>query len=93
MTKAKAEFGLGYGRLSDDYYQRSDISFAESKFDKSWYDLFRASVRIESNSLNAKQYPTGGRQHFLTAQYVTGKEGILNRTITAGIGQNMPHAL
>lgn len=74
MTKAKAEFGLGYGRLSDDYYQRSDISFAESKFDKSWHDLFRASVRIESNSLNAKQYPTGGKQYFLTAQYVTGKE-------------------
>ena len=74
MTKAKAEFGLGYGRLSDDYYQRSDISFAESKFDKSWYDLFRTSVRIESNSLNAKQYPTGGKQYFLTAQYVTGKE-------------------
>lgn len=74
LTHAKAEIGLGYGRLSDNYFQTSQILFIDSKFDQSQYDLFRMSLRIEQNSLNAKQYPTEGKQQFFVAQYVTGKE-------------------
>ena len=74
LTHSKAEIELGYGRLNDDYYQTTNISFRDAKFDKSWYDLFRVSLQVERNSLNAKQYPTEGRQQFFIAQYVTGKE-------------------
>jgi NTE family protein len=74
LTRSKAEIGLGYGRLRDDYFQTKNVSFANAEFDRSWYDLFQASLRIERNSLNAKQYPTGGRQQLLIAQYVLGSE-------------------
>ncbi|MDR2918707.1 MAG: patatin-like phospholipase family protein [Tannerella sp.] len=90
MTHAKAEIGLGYGRLSDNYFQTTNISFLDSKFDKSWYDLFRMSLRIERNSLNVKQYPTEGRQQFFVAQYVTGKENtrLYNQPIQSKIDLN-----
>ncbi|MDR0348142.1 MAG: patatin-like phospholipase family protein [Tannerella sp.] len=74
LTHSKTEIELGYGRLDDDYYQTNNISFRDSKFDQSNYDLFLISFGIESNSLNAKQYPTEGRQQLFTAQYITGKE-------------------
>ena len=74
LKQSKAEIGLAYGRLRDDYFQTGNVSFINSEFDRSWYDLLQASVRIERNSLNAKQYPTGGRQQFLVFQYVTGSE-------------------
>jgi NTE family protein len=74
MQRAKIETGLAYGRLNDNYYQTSHISFVDAKFDKSWYDLFQAFVRFEQNSLNDRQYPTNGRQQLLVAQYVTGNE-------------------
>jgi NTE family protein len=74
LKKSKAEIGLGYGRLRDDYFQTSTISFINSEFDRSWYDLFQTSLRIERNSLNVKQYPTGGRHQFIMAQFLTGSE-------------------
>jgi NTE family protein len=73
-TKAKIELGMSYGRLNDDYFQTNRISFSNSEFDKNVYDFFHASVRIERNALNAKQYPTGGMQHYLVAQYIGGTE-------------------
>ena len=90
LTHSKTEIELGYGRLNDDYYQTSNISFRDSKFDKSWYDLFRVSLQIERNSLNAKQYPTEGRQQFFMAQYVTGKEKVrpYNQQIKSQIDHN-----
>lgn len=76
LTHSKTEIELGYGRLNDDYYQTNNMPFHDSKFDKSNYDLFRVSFGIERNSLNAKQYPTEGRQQLFAAQFVTGKEKI-----------------
>ncbi|MDR2233655.1 MAG: patatin-like phospholipase family protein [Tannerella sp.] len=77
FTKAKMEFEAGYGRLRDDYLPSnhfSDQSFNDLEYDRSWYDLFQASFRLERNSLNAKQYPTGGKHIFITAKYLTGTE-------------------
>ncbi len=74
LSKAKAIIGVGYGNLDDQYYQTSDINFAESKFDNSQYDLFKASFRIERNSFDAKQYPISGRRQLLNAQFITGTE-------------------
>ena len=74
QKRAKAEISLAYGRLRDDYFQSNTISFTNADFDRSWYDLFQASLRIERNSLNAKQYPTGGRRLYYTAKYLVGTE-------------------
>lgn len=74
LTKAKTEINLAYGRMNDYYYQTSNISFQNTRFDKSYYDMFVGSLSIKRNSLDAKQYPITGKYQYMTAQYVTGKE-------------------
>lgn len=74
LNRAKAEIGFAYGRLNDFYFQTSNMTFPNSTFDHSRYDLFSGSLSIERNSLDYKQYPIAGRKQLLVAQYVTGKE-------------------
>lgn len=74
LTRAKAEINLSYGRLNDFYFQTSNISFHNRRFDHSYYDMLAGSLRIERQSLNTKQYPVSGRHQYLMAQYVTGRE-------------------
>ena len=74
LTKAKTEINLAYGRMNDFYYQTSNVSFQNTRFDRSYYDMFVGSLSIKRNSLDAKQYPISGKYQYMTAQYVTGKE-------------------
>jgi len=74
MTKAKAEIGVGIGRLDDRYLQSTTIPFPNARFDHSRYNLFTASLGIELNTFNAKQYPITGSQRYLQAYYVSGSE-------------------
>lgn len=74
LTSAKTEVGVTYGRATDLYFQDSNISFSNASADESTYDLFSSSLKIEENSLNAKQYPIEGKKQFINAQYVTGIE-------------------
>lgn len=83
LNRAKAEIGFAYGRLNDFYFQTSNMTFPNSTFDHSWYDLFSGSLSLERNSLNAKQYAISGRKQLLIAQYVTGVERYAPSPITA----------
>lgn len=74
LNHAKAESGIAYGRLTDNYLQNTGISLANSTFDESMYNYWVGSLSIEHYSLNEKQYPTAGKHRFLIAQYITGKE-------------------
>lgn len=74
LTSAKAEAGFTYGRATDLYFQSSNISFPNASTDRSTYDLFSASLNIEENTLDSKQYPIAGKKQFINAQYVTGIE-------------------
>lgn len=74
LNQAKAEIGAAYGRLTDQYFQSSNLDFTQLDFDKSTYDLFAASLSLERYSLDYKQYPTSGLKQLLIAQYITGKE-------------------
>ncbi len=73
-TKAKLEFMAGYGSLEDKYYQSNIGSYHGTTFDKSKYSLFLLSSSIKKNTFDAKQYPISGKEHTLTAQYITGGE-------------------
>ena len=73
-AQSKIEIGVAYGHLRDDYFQHSNTSFSNMEYDRSWYDLLQASLQIEHNTLNVKQYPTGGKRLFLTAKYLMGSE-------------------
>ena len=72
FKRSKVEVFAGLGRITDLYYQTS--SFTGVGFDASKYNLFNTGLRFERQSLNYRQYPTEGRQQYLTAQYVIGKE-------------------
>ena len=48
----------------------------EIKLDQDYARLKLDQARLANHKL-IKQYPTGGKQYFLTAQYVTGKETYL----------------
>lgn len=92
LNHSKAEIGVGYGQLNDYYLQSSNIPFPNATFDHSKYNLFAASLSIEHNSLNAKQYPTGGSLRFLTAQYVRGDEDYSPSTISRQERNNEDHS-
>ena len=72
LSQSKVEVLTGLGTLTDYYYQTSN--FSGLGFDVSKYNLFNAGFRFERNSLNYRQYPTEGRQQYLTAQYIFGDE-------------------
>lgn len=83
LNRAKAEIGFAYGQLNDYYFQTSNMNFANTSFDHSWYNLFSGSLSIERNSLDYKQYPISGRKQLLIAQYVTGTEHYTPSPVTA----------
>lgn len=72
MTQHKAEFGIGYGRLSDRYMQSTTIDLGNLKYDANIYHLWGGSVLFKRNSLNAPQYATKGVSQHILAQIFTG---------------------
>ncbi|WP_018108469.1 patatin-like phospholipase family protein [Bacteroides propionicifaciens] len=74
LSTKRAEFSFGIAKLSDKYYQTRIIDFENDRQDRSIYKLFGGSVGIMSNTLNSKQYATGGYQESLVAQVYSGKE-------------------
>ncbi|MEI6753118.1 MAG: patatin-like phospholipase family protein [Paludibacter sp.] len=68
--KGRLEFGLGYGLLTDHYFQDRNLSSIE---DKSVLSLGSAFARIESYTLNDRMYPTSGYQHLTSLQLLGGE--------------------
>jgi len=66
--------GAAYTSSSDQYYQ-TEIFNKEDDPDESTFKAFVADVRLETNSLNYKQYATEGLLRMLDAKYVVGEEG------------------
>lgn len=72
MTQHKAEFGIGYGRMLDNYIQSSTIDLGNLKYDANIYHLWGGSVLFKRNSLNTPQYATKGVSQQILAQIFTG---------------------
>lgn len=68
--------GVAYSSASDQYYQ-TEIFNKEDEPDESTFNAFVADVRLETNSLNYKQYATEGLLRMLDIKYVVGEEGHL----------------
>lgn len=77
LTNKRAEFGIGYGRLADNYFQSNIINFERDRSDRSIYKLFGGSIGFYGRTLNARQYATRGYWEKLVAQIFTGKERFL----------------
>ena len=72
ITQHKAEFGFGYGRITDSYIQNNDINLSELEYTTNKYSLIGGSVLFKRNSLNTPQYATKGVTQQILAQIFTG---------------------
>jgi len=74
MANKRAEFGFGFGKLSDNYFQSNVINFDEDRSDKSSYNLIGGSIGFYGSTLNVRQYATSGTYEKLIAQIFSGRE-------------------
>ncbi len=83
LSKKKAEFGLGYAHINDQYFQTNIIDFGSSKHDRSNYKLVGGSIGFGGSTLNAKQFATAGSKDLLLAQVFSGNETYIPGTTTS----------
>ncbi|MBP1593319.1 MAG: patatin [Bacteroidetes bacterium] len=83
LSKKKAEFGLGYAHINDQYFQTNIIDFGSSKHDRSNYRLVGGSIGFGGSTLNAKQFATEGSKDLLLAQVFSGNETYTPGTTTS----------
>lgn len=74
LANKRAEFGIGYGKLEDNYFQSNIIDFDKDRSDRSQYKLWGGSIGFYGSTFNARQYATKGYYEKLLAQIFTGKE-------------------
>ena len=74
ITQHKAEFGFGYGQLTDSYIQNNAIDLSNVEYTTNKYLLFGGSVLFKRNSLNTPQYATRGVSQQILAQIFTGSD-------------------
>ena len=84
MTQHKAEFGIGYGKLTDSYIQNSAIDLNSPAYDTNIYHLLGGSVLFKRNSLNTPQYATKGVSQQILAQIFTGNNTYVPDTLVRG---------
>ena len=72
ITRHKAEFGIGYGKLTDRYLQNGIIDLSNLEYNTNIYYLWGGSLLFKRNSLNAPQYATKGVSQQILAQIFTG---------------------
>lgn len=74
LTNKSVEFGIGYGKLVDNYFQTNIIDFDKDRVDESSYKLIGGSVGFLGSTLNSRQYATKGYYEKLIAQVFSGRE-------------------
>ena len=74
LANKRAEFSLGYGKLTDNYYQSNVIDFENDKADQNSYHLVGGSIGFYGSTVDARQYATKGYNEKLIAQVYTGNE-------------------
>lgn len=77
LANKRAEIGIGYGKLQDNYFQSNVINFEKDRSDRSTYNLLGGSIGFYGSTQNARQYATRGYLEKLIAQVFTGKERYL----------------
>ena len=81
MTLHKAEFGFGYGKITDKYIQNNAINPSNLSYCTNIYKLIGGSVLFKRNSLNAPQYATKGASQQILAQIFRGKNTYIPDTL------------
>lgn len=87
LANKRAEFGFGYGALTDNYYQSSVIDFGNDRADQSTYKLLGGSIGFYGSTVDSRQYATRGYYEKLIAQVFTGHEWFAPGTSAASKDQ------
>ena len=87
LANKRAEFGFGYGALTDNYYQSSVIDFSNDRADQSTYKLLGGSIGFYGSTVDSRQYATRGYYEKLIAQVFTGHEWFAPGTSAASKDQ------
>ena len=87
LANKRAEFSVGFGELTDKYYQSNVIDFDKDQTDCSEYNLFGGSVGFWGSTVDSRQYATKGYHEKLIAQIFRG-----NETYTPGSIENRSDA-
>ena len=74
LTSSKAVVSVGYGSMTDRYYQSNTVDFSSTEQDRSRYNLFVASMKFDRNNLNSYMYPTAGTDCSVLGLLAYGKE-------------------
>ena len=74
FLRKKAEFGIGYGNIKDEYIASNIIDLDLPQFDRNTMNFFGASLKFEGNTLNSNIFATSGTYESLKAQYFIGNE-------------------
>ena len=72
ITQHKAEFGIGYGRITDSYLPTSAIDLNNLSYSTNRYNLLGGSILFKRNTLNSHQYATRGIAQQILAQIFVG---------------------
>lgn len=68
-----ASVGVGYGHLTDKFYQTGQISYAGDRRDRASQNLGQVYVRYRHNTLDNENYPTKGAYYSVSGIGVTGR--------------------
>lgn len=74
LNRKKAEIGIGIAEIKDEYMPSNILNLENPEFDHNWSNLFSSFLRLESNTLNAKVFPTDGVYEVLSAHFLIGQE-------------------
>lgn len=74
LTSSKAVVSVGYGSMTDKYYQSNTVDFSTHEQDRSRYNLFVASMKFDRNNLDSYMYPTAGTDCSVLGLLAYGKE-------------------
>jgi len=72
--KGRLEFGVGYGLMTDNYYENRALITSTTREDESLFSLGSLFTRIESSTLNNVMYPTKGYNHSTSLQLFGGEQ-------------------
>lgn len=74
LMRKKAEFGVGFAQIKDEYVPSKEIDLDTPHQDKNKINLFGSIMKFEGNTLDTKAYPTSGSYESLVAQVFSGQE-------------------
>ena len=72
-NRSRMSAGLTTGKQIDDYYQSNHFTRSDTT-DQTTFAYLSPFIKFEYNTLNKKQFPNMGAKHYLSLQYVIGKE-------------------